>query len=95
EDNPGSPHFPLGRLGAIAHCFELPTLGGFKQQGADWASHFAFHAKIPVLYTYLASGTLGGAVAASAEKLDINVGIAIIVVSGALFLAEYVRSQKD
>ncbi len=37
---------------------------------------------------------LAGAVAASTDNLDINVGITIIFVSGALFLAEYVRSQR-
>jgi len=38
---------------------------------------------------------LAGAVAASTDNLDVNVGIAIIVVSGALFIAEYVRSQRS
>ena len=38
---------------------------------------------------------LGGAVAATAENLHINVGIAVILVAGVLFLAEYVRSQKN
>ena len=37
---------------------------------------------------------IAGALAAGAEGLDINVGIAIIIVSGALFLAEYVRCQR-
>ena len=35
---------------------------------------------------------LSGALAASTDNLDINVGIAIILVSGAMFLVEYVRS---
>jgi hypothetical protein len=38
---------------------------------------------------------LGGGVAANAEQLDINVGIAIIVVAGVLFMVEYIRCQKD
>ena len=38
---------------------------------------------------------LAGALAASTDNLDINVGIFIIVVSGAIFLAEYVRCQKQ
>ncbi len=37
---------------------------------------------------------VAGALAASTDNLDVNVGIAIIVVSGAIFLAEYVRCQK-
>lgn len=37
---------------------------------------------------------VGGGVAVNAENLDINVGITIILISGALFIAEYVRSQK-
>ena len=37
---------------------------------------------------------VAGAPAASTDNLDVNVGIAIIVVSGAIFLAEYVRCQK-
>lgn len=36
---------------------------------------------------------LAGAVAASTDNLDINVGITIIFVSGVLFLVEYIRSQ--
>jgi len=38
---------------------------------------------------------LAGALAASTDNLDINVGITIIVVSGAIFLAEYVRCQRS
>ena len=38
---------------------------------------------------------LGGGVAANAEQLDISVGIAIIVIAGALFIAEYIRCQKE
>ena len=37
---------------------------------------------------------LAGAVAASTENLDVNVGITIIFVSGVLFLVEYIRSQR-
>ncbi len=37
---------------------------------------------------------LAGAVAASTDNLDVNVGLAIILVSGALFLAEYIRCQR-
>lgn len=39
-------------------------------------------------------GLLAGAVAAGTDNLNVNVGIAIIIVSGAFFLAEYVRSQR-
>jgi hypothetical protein len=38
---------------------------------------------------------LAGSVAANTKLLDINVGIAIIVIAGVLFLAEYVRCQRD
>jgi hypothetical protein len=37
---------------------------------------------------------LAGAVAASTDNLDVNVGIVIILVSGAIFIAEYVRCQR-
>ncbi len=37
---------------------------------------------------------LAGAVAASTDNLNVNVGLAIILVSGALFLAEYIRCQR-
>lgn len=37
---------------------------------------------------------LAGAVAASTDNLDVNVGIVIILVSGAMFVAEYVRSHR-
>jgi hypothetical protein len=37
---------------------------------------------------------LAGALAASTDNLDVNVGILIIIVSGAIFLAEYVRCQR-
>jgi hypothetical protein len=35
---------------------------------------------------------VAGALAANATALDINVGIVIILLSGAVFIAEYVRS---
>ena len=38
---------------------------------------------------------IAGALAASTDNLDINVGIVIILVSGTIFLAEYVRSQRS
>ena len=38
---------------------------------------------------------LAGAVASSTDNLDVNVGIVIILVSGAMFIAEYVRSQRS
>ena len=37
---------------------------------------------------------LAGALAASTDNLDVKVGIVMILASGAIFLAEYVRSQK-
>ena len=37
---------------------------------------------------------LAGALAANTDNLDVNVGILIIIVSGAIFLAEYVRCQR-
>ncbi len=38
---------------------------------------------------------LAGAFAASTDNLNVNVGIVIIVVSGAMFLTEYVRCQRS
>ena len=38
---------------------------------------------------------LAGAVAAGTDNLDVNVGIVIILVSGAIFLVEYVRSRRE
>ena len=35
-----------------------------------------------------------GAHAAGTDNLNVNVGLAIILVSGAIFLAEYVRAQR-
>ncbi len=37
---------------------------------------------------------VGGGITANAENLDINVGITAILITGALFIAEYIRSQK-
>ncbi len=36
---------------------------------------------------------IAGALAAGTDNLDVNVGLIIIIVSGALFLADYVRCQ--
>ena len=36
---------------------------------------------------------IGGALAASTDNLDVNIGIIIIFVSGALFLSDYIRCQ--
>ena len=38
---------------------------------------------------------IAGSLAASTDNLNVNVGIAIILVSGAMFLAEYVRCQRQ
>lgn len=37
---------------------------------------------------------LAGSLAASTDNLDVNVGIFIILLSGAMFIAEYFRSQR-
>ena len=37
---------------------------------------------------------LAGALAASTDNLDVNIGLTIIFVSGVLFLVEYFRSQR-
>jgi hypothetical protein len=37
---------------------------------------------------------IAGALAASTDNLNVNVGITIILVSSVLFLVEYVRSQR-
>jgi len=41
-----------------------------------------------------ASAMIAGALAASTDNLNVNVGITIILVSSVLFLVEYVRSQR-
>ena len=41
----------------------------------------------------LASAMIAGALASNTDNLNVNVGITIILVSGVLFLVEYVRSQ--
>ena len=38
---------------------------------------------------------VAGAVACAASNLDINIGITILLVATALFVAEYVRAQKS
>ena len=37
---------------------------------------------------------IAGALAASTDNLNVNVGVTIILVSSVLFLVEYVRSQR-
>ena len=37
---------------------------------------------------------VAGAIAASTDNLSVNVGISIILISGAILLAEYVRSYR-
>ena len=37
---------------------------------------------------------IAGALAASTDNLDVNVGIFIILLSGAMFVTEYIRSQR-
>jgi hypothetical protein len=37
---------------------------------------------------------LAGGVIANATNIDVNVSIVVILVSGAIFVAEYVRSQR-
>ena len=40
-----------------------------------------------------AVGLVAGAIAASTDNINVNIGLAIIIVSGAMFVAEYVRSR--
>ncbi len=37
---------------------------------------------------------VAGAMAAGTDNLDVNIGIAIILVSGAVLVAEYIRSYR-
>ncbi len=37
---------------------------------------------------------VAGAIAAGTDNLDVNVGIVIILVSGAVLVAEYIRSYR-
>ncbi len=41
-----------------------------------------------------ALGLVAGALAAGTDNLNVNVGIAIILISGAVLVAEYVRSYS-
>ncbi len=38
---------------------------------------------------------IAGALASSTDNLNVNVGVVIIILSGAIFVAEYVRSQRS
>ncbi len=38
---------------------------------------------------------IAGALAAGSTSLNVNVGLAIIILSGAIFIAEYVRARKN
>ena len=38
---------------------------------------------------------VAGAIAASTDNLNVNVGIVIILISGAMFITEYVRSRLE
>ena len=38
---------------------------------------------------------VAGALAASTDNLDVSVGIVIIILSGAIFLTEYVRCRRE
>ena len=38
---------------------------------------------------------VAGAIACATDNLNINVGIAILVIGSALFIAEYIRAQKS
>jgi hypothetical protein len=40
-----------------------------------------------------AVGLVAGALAASTDNINVNIGLVIIIVSGAMFVAEYVRSR--
>jgi hypothetical protein len=40
-----------------------------------------------------AVGLVAGALAASTDNINVNIGLVIIIVSGAMFVTEYVRSR--
>ncbi len=49
---------------------------------------------VQVRFLGAAIALIAGALTATTDNLDVNVGITIILVSGAIFLAEYVRLQR-
>ena len=42
-----------------------------------------------------ALGLIAGAIISTTERVDVNVGLAIVIICGVLFLVEYFRSQKE
>lgn len=42
-----------------------------------------------------AMGLIAGAILSTTERVDINIGLAIVIICGVLFLFEYFRSQKE
>ena len=38
---------------------------------------------------------VAGAIAASTDNLNVNIGIVVILISGAMFVTEYVRSRLE
>ena len=49
---------------------------------------------VQVRFLGAAIALMAGALATTSDNLDVNVGIVIILVSGAIFLAEYIRCQR-
>jgi len=41
-----------------------------------------------------ALGLVAGAIVSTTDRVDVNVGLAILVICGILFLVEYFRSQQ-
>jgi hypothetical protein len=40
-------------------------------------------------------GMLSGAILCTTDHVDVNIGLAILIVSAVLFIVEYFRSQKN
>lgn len=42
-----------------------------------------------------ALGLIAGAIVSTTDRVDVNIGLAIIIICGVLFLVEYFRAQKN
>ena len=62
--------------------------------GFSWNSTRAPITNVQVRLLAAAIALLPGALAASTDNLNVNVGITIIIVSGVPFLVEYIRCQR-
>ena len=62
-----------------------------RSERADFERHMS---NVQARLLSSALGLVAGAIAAGTDNLHVNVGIAIILISGAVLIAEYVRSYS-